>query len=69
MEVRIKFSADIYIEGETMKEIKDKWENIPLFTTEALACGAEPSEVLLVEDADTYNDLRNEFDHAYTNNG
>lgn len=69
MEVRIKFSADIYIEGETMKEIRSKWENLPLWSEKAKERSAEFSEVELVEDAETYNDLRNEFDHAYTDNG
>lgn len=65
MEVRIKFSADIYIEGETMKEIKEKWENMSLWSEEAKECSAEFSELELVEDAETYDDLRHEFDHAY----
>ena len=65
MEVRIKFSADIYIEGKTMEEIREKFESISLWSAEAQECSAECSELLLVEDAHTYDDLRNEYDTAY----
>ena len=65
MEVRIKFSADIYIEGETMQEVRSKFENMPLFAIDALDCGAEFSEIELVEDAETYNDVRHDYDHCY----
>lgn len=65
MEVRFKFSADIYIEGDNMSEIKNKFELMPLFSQEALEdCGAEFSELLLVEDADTNRDLRREYDEV-----
>lgn len=58
MEARIKFSADIYIKGESMKEVKQKFEEMPLFSADALEDGcAEFSEVLLVEDAETHEDL------------
>ena len=62
MEVRIKFSADIYIEGEDMAEVRAKFEDMPLFSIEALDCGVEYSETLLVEDAETYEDLKAEYD-------
>ena len=63
MEVRFKFSADLYIKGENMKEIKEKFESMPLFSADALEDGnAEFNELLLVEDAETYNDLQKEYD-------
>lgn len=66
MEVRFKFSADIYIEGESMKEIREKFENMQLFSQEAQEkCSAEFSELLLVEDADTNADLQGEYDKCY----
>lgn len=62
MKVRIKFSADIYIEGENMKEVKDKFMSMPsLFSKEALKCNAEFNDLELVEDADTYEDLIREY--------
>ena len=61
MEVRIKFSADLIIEGETIQEVRSKWENMPLFSEEAKAAKAEFSEILLIEDAATYEDLWSEF--------
>ena len=64
MEVRIKFSADIYIEGDNMAEVKSKWESMPLFSIDALDSGVEYSETLLVEDAETNADLMHEFNKA-----
>jgi hypothetical protein len=63
--VRIKFSADIYIDGKTMEEIREKFESLPLWSDQAKVCSAECSEILLVEDAETYEDKRHEYDHAY----
>lgn len=61
MEVRIKFSADIYVKGESIKEIREKFESMPLFTVEALDNFAEYGETLLIEDAETYQDLSDEW--------
>jgi hypothetical protein len=62
MEVRIKFSADIYIKGENMAEVKSKFEQFPIFSADALEEGnVEYSETLLVEDAETYKDLMDEY--------
>lgn len=69
MEVRIKFNADIYIEGETMQEVREKFESMPLFSVDALDCGVEFSEIQLVEDAETYDDKRKEYDHCYDRDG
>ena len=64
MKVRIKFSADIYIEGGNMAEVKSKWETMPLFSVDALDNGMEYSETLLVEDAETNADLMHEFSNC-----
>lgn len=61
MEVRIKFSADLIIQGDNIDEIRDKWESMELFSNEAKANGVEYCERLLVEDADTYEDLDHYF--------
>jgi hypothetical protein len=65
MEVRIKFSAEVYVKGEDMSEIKSKFEMLPLFSADALEDNsAEFGEILLVEDAETYKDLRKEYDEV-----
>ena len=61
MEVRFKLSFDVYVEGKDMKEISEKFDCMPLFTVEALDSGAEISELLLVENAETYEDLMKEY--------
>ena len=65
MEVRIKFSADLVITGNTMEQVRSKFENMPLWSEEAKACGVEFSEIELVEDADTYEDLEHEYATCY----
>lgn len=55
--VRIKFSADLVVEAETLEQAQEKWLSMPLFSEEAKDCGVEYSETLLVEDAETYEDI------------
>lgn len=55
--VRVKFSADLIIDAESYEEARLKWEQLPLFSQEAKECGVEYCETLLVEDADTYEDV------------
>jgi len=55
--VRVKFSADLIVEGETIEQAQEKWLTMPLFSEEAKDCGVEYSETLLVEDAETYEDI------------
>ena len=62
MEVRITFRSEVYISGENMAEIKDKWESMNLYEKNN---GVEFVEINTVEDAETYNDIMLEFDHAY----
>jgi hypothetical protein len=64
MEVRIKFSADMVVSGKDMEEVKSKFMKMPLFTKEALDCGVEFCEYELIEDADTYDDLSEEFNEC-----
>ena len=55
--VRIKFSADLVVEAETIEQAQEKWLTMPLFSEEAKDCGVEYSETLLVEDAETYEEI------------
>ena len=64
--VRITFSTEVYINGKDLAEIKDKWENLPLFSAEAVEeADADFVELVSVEDADTYEDIMTEFRKAY----
>ena len=66
MKVAFKFDAYLYLEGENMAEIREKFESMPLFSADALKEGhAEFCELLLVEDAETNKDLMDEYDKAY----
>lgn len=65
MNVRIKFDADLIISGETMQEVRSKFESMQLFSQEAKDSGVEFSEIQLVEDSETYDDLRQEYDNCY----
>lgn len=60
--IRIKFSADLIIEAESIAEAREKWEGMNLFSQEANDCGVEFSETLLIEDAETYKDISDEWD-------
>ena len=64
MRVRIKFTADLVIEGKDMKEGRQNWESLPLFTKEAMNCGLEFGEIILIEDAETYDDLTKEYNNT-----
>lgn len=61
MEVRIKFSADVYIQGETLDEIRDKWTSMNLWSDEAVENGVSFDDHLLIENAETYEDVEYEF--------
>lgn len=69
MEVRIKFDADIVITGDTMQDVREKFESMELWSQEAKNCHVEFSEIQLIEDADTYNDLRHDYDHCFDTGG
>ena len=69
MEVRIKFDADIVITGDTMQDVREKFEGMELWSQEAKDCPVEFSEIQLIEDAETYHDLRHDYDHCYDTGG
>lgn len=60
MEVRITFRSEVYIKGETLEEIKSKWENMPIFSADALEdYSADFVELVSAErvDDDSYNEV------------
>ena len=66
MRVRIRFASEIYFEGENLEEIKEKWESTPLFSNNlANENCVDFLEIEDIENADTYEDLINEFDSLY----
>lgn len=60
MEVRITYTSEVYIKGDSLKEIKDKWKNLNLTSQEG---NSEFVELCSVEDAETYEDLESEFNN------
>ena len=58
MEVRITFRSEIYIEGNNLKDIKEKWESLPLYSQDAEKADADFIELMSVEDADTHKNLK-----------
>lgn len=65
MEVRIRFSSEVYISGDSMGEIKAKWEASPLFCPDALEDWfADVVSVDAIEDAETAKDVSTEFSTA-----
>lgn len=63
MKVRIVWSTEVCLEGDNMKEIKDKWEHLSLYSKDLSDNNAEYVEICSVEDAETYDDLQREFDN------
>lgn len=61
MEARIRFSSEVYIQGDTIDEIRQKWEHLRLFTTDALEVYADVIDVECVEDADTGKEISGGF--------
>ena len=64
IKVRVTFRSEVYIKGKTMEEIKDKWEELPLFSADALDHSADIFEMVTAErvDDDSYDDVIDIFD-------
>lgn len=63
--VRITYRAEVYIEADTLAEARDEWENMDLFSNDAIKHYADFVELVSVEDAETYKDLRSDWSDAY----
>ena len=59
--VRITFRSEITIEGDTLADVKKKFEEMTLYSGQAINNGANFIEVNSVEDANTLEDLSAEF--------
>ena len=64
IEVRVTFRSEVYINGKTMEEIKEKWEVLPLFSADALDHSADICELVTAERVDdgSYDDVIDIFD-------
>ena len=64
IEVRVTFRSEVYIKAKTMEEIKDKWEELSLFSADALDHSADICEMVTAErvDDDSYDDVIGIFD-------
>ena len=64
IEVRVTFRSEVYIKGKTMEEIKNKWEELPLFSVDALDSDVDVCELISAERVDdgSYDDVMNIFD-------
>ena len=64
MEVRITFRSEVIIKGDNLAEIRDKFEEMTLFSEEANKYDAAYMELVSVEDNNTYEDLESKYWHA-----
>ena len=65
MEVRITYRCEVYIKGESLVEIKEKFDEMPLFPESNKDCPQEFVELNSVErvDDDSYTDLTSDFSY------
>jgi hypothetical protein len=61
MRVRITFRSEIYLEGDSLEEIRSEWESIDLYSEEALEHSADFVELVSADDVDTGEELEDEF--------
>lgn len=65
MTARITFRSEVYITGKSLKEIKEKFKGLPLFSADALEkASADFIEVVSVTDDENSKDLFSEFQNA-----
>lgn len=65
MTARITFRSEVYITGKSLKEIKEKFEGMPIFSADALEkASADFIEVVSVTDDENSKDLFSEFQNA-----
>lgn len=66
MKIRITFRSECYIEGDSMAEIRDKYEMADIYSEEFLKnLDGGFVETMTVEDMDTYEDKISEYFNCY----
>ena len=62
----ITFSTAIYVQGKDIQEIRQKFENMPLYHSDIEKdCEFNDIEQVVRVDDDSYDDFTSEFNHAY----
>ena len=66
MEVKITFTSSVCIKCNDIKDAKEKWEWLKLYSNEAIKMGADYDGIISIERVDdgSYKDLENEFSEA-----
>lgn len=66
MEVKITFTSSVCIKCNDIKDAKEKWEWLKLYSNEAIKMGADYDGIISVERVDdgSYKDLENEFSES-----
>lgn len=62
MEVRITYLSAVYIKGDSLEEIRDKWDALNVTSQEG---NSEFVELCSVEDTESDEDLEDEFKHIF----
>lgn len=65
-QVRITFRAEVYVEGETVAECKEKFESMNIFAPESKS---RFIETVSIEDADTFKNIEEEWDMCDEDDG
>lgn len=65
-QVRITFRAEVYVEGETFAECKEKFESMNIFVPESKS---RFIETVSIEDADTFKNIEEEWDMCDEDDG
>lgn len=62
MRVRITFRSEIYIEGDSLQDVRSQYESLPIYNDETVENnGLAYVEDVSVEDTETGEDLDNEW--------
>lgn len=61
MKVRITFRSEVYLEGDNLDDIRKEWENLDLYSEDALKHSADFVELVSADDEDSGNDLVDMF--------
>lgn len=61
IEVRITFRSEIFITGKSLEEIKKKWQELGIFSNEALDNSANFVDLIWAERVDDNKDVTREF--------
>ncbi len=61
MKIRLTYRVEAFIEGDDMTDIKNKWHKQMPVPDDTEDIGFDFVEMVSIEDADTYEDMTNEW--------